>query len=108
MPSTLHQRYKERIDMLVELVAGAVLAVPVVVLARRYASRDEARVYAAGLVIAAVIYVGFAVAGRAEQDWTMIELAGLVPFAAFAWLGLRRSLGWLAAGWAAHAVWDVG
>src|SRR6188472_4088669 len=93
--------------MLMELGAGIVLAVPVVVLARRSAPRDEARIYAAGLVIAALIYVGFAVAGGAEPRWTLIELAGLVPFAALAWLGLRSSLGWLAVGWAAHAAWDT-
>jgi len=94
--------------MLAELVAGIVLAVPVLVLARRFGAREEVRVYAASLVIAAVIYVGFALVGGAGQRWTLIELAGLVPFTAFAWLGLRSSLGWLAAGWVAHAAWDTG
>ena len=92
--------------MIIEFVAGALLAAAFVVSARK--RRAERRLYALGLISAAVIYVGFALAGGADPRWTAIELTGILPFAGLAWLGLRRSAWWLAAGWGAHAAWDVG
>jgi hypothetical protein len=94
--------------MIAELVAGAVSALLFVVLARRYGPRAEGRLYAVGLVFAAVIYVGFAVFGGAERRWVVVEFAGLLPFTGLAWLGLRSSAWWLAVGWLAHAAWDTG
>jgi hypothetical protein len=35
-------------------------------------------------------------------------LLGVVVYGAMGWIGLRRSLWWLAAAWALHTVWDVG
>jgi hypothetical protein len=94
--------------MLIELVVGAVLALPVVAFVRRLGSRNEGRLYAVSLFIAAAIYVGFAFVGAADRRWMILELAGLVLFIAFAWLGLRSSPWWFVAGWAAHATWDMG
>ena len=94
--------------MITEIVAGALLGAVFVILARQQRPRSEAVLYAIGLVIAAIIYAGFAVAGAAEPRWMAIEFAGILPFAAFAWLGLRYSTWWLAAGWLAHPLWDTG
>src|SRR5260221_433619 len=91
-----------------ELVIGALFALACVALARRFGARGERRLYARWLVVAAVIYVIFAVAGGAAPFWTAVELAGLLPFAGIGWLGLRYSPRWLAIGWAGHAVWDFG
>ncbi len=66
----------------------------------------ERRVWAAGLVVAAVLYLVFAGAAGAGAEALAVELSGVVAFAAVAWLGLGRPL-WLAAGWAVHVVWDV-
>jgi hypothetical protein len=93
--------------MLLELLAGALLALGFVVIARQFGRRGEMFVYAVGLVTAAVIYVGFAVVGGADPRWLGVEVAGLLPYAGFAWLS-TRSPWWLAAGWLAHAGWDTG
>ena len=94
--------------MIIELIAGILLAVPFVAYARRQGPRVETRIYALGLIGAAVIYAGFALVGTAEPRWMAIEFAGLLPFAGLTWLGLRHSTWWLAAGWVAHAAWDTG
>ena len=90
------------------LLLGLVLGGAFVAAARSRGG-NETRVLALGLVVAAAIYVGFAVVGAgAGAGWTLTEAGGIGVYGAFAWLGLRRSAGWLAAGWALHTVWDVG
>jgi len=93
--------------MILELMAGVLLAIGFVLLARRFGRRNEMFMYALGLVIAAIIYVGFALVGAADSRWLAIEVAGLLPYAGFAWLGIR-SPWWLAVGWLAHGAWDTG
>lgn len=73
----------------------------------RTRGRGEERVLALGLLVAALFYVAFALAG-AERVWVLVEVAGVVVYGALAWLGLRHSLLWLAAGWGLHVLWDVG
>ena len=89
----------------VEILLGALLAVPFVLFART--RRAEDRFYAAGLVVAALAYVGFALAAGAGGGALLTELVGVVVFGAVAWLGVRRAPLWLAAGWAAHVGWDL-
>jgi len=89
----------------VEILLGAVLAVPYVLFAR--GRRAERQVYAWGLLVAALIYVGFALAAGAGAGALVAELVGVALFGAVAWQGLRRSVLWLAAGWAAHVGWDL-
>nr|AYM53148.1 hypothetical protein [Pseudenhygromyxa salsuginis] len=68
----------------------------------------ELRWWAAYLVLAALIYVGFALR-EGVGDWMPLELVGVVVYAAFAVAGLRLRKGWLiAVGWALHAAWDAG
>jgi hypothetical protein len=74
--------------------------------ARKRGRRREHRIYAVGLVMAALVYVGFAVAAL-DGAWLLVEVAGLVAYTSFAVLGLRHSPWWLALGWAAHPAWDV-
>ncbi len=89
-----------------QLLAGAVSCAAFILLARRLAPRVELRLYAVGLVVAALVYVGF-VARGASLGWLALELAGLALFALVALAGLKFSHLILAAGWAAHALWDV-
>lgn len=89
------------------LLLGAALSVGLVRLARTLPPGGERRVYAVGLVVAAVVYVVFGVAGGASARWLGLEILGVIIYGAAAWAGLR---GWpplLAAGWAAHVAWDV-
>jgi len=94
--------------MIIEIIAGALLGAVFVFIARQQHPRGEAVLYAIGLVVAAIIYAGFAVIGAAPPQWMAIEFAGILPFAAFAWLGVRHSTWWLAAGWLVHPLWDTG
>ncbi|MGH8630747.1 MAG: DUF6010 family protein, partial [Burkholderiales bacterium] len=81
----------------------------ILILYSRWRAQGHAfTVFAAGLVVAALLYVGFALAGGAQPRSLLLEFAGAVAFALLAWLGLRRSPLWLALGWGAHVGWDLG
>lgn len=71
------------------------------------AHRFETVSWAIYLVLAALIYVGFALR-EAGDGWMGVELGGLVVYSLLAWLGGARGRGWLlAVGWALHAGWDL-
>ena len=88
-----------------QVLLGALAAVPLVLYARRH--RGEDKVYAQGLAVAALIYVVFVLAASAGTGALMTELLGTVIFGLVALLGVRRAALWLAAGWAAHVGWDL-
>lgn len=58
------------------------------------------------LVLAAAIYVGFAVTQQ-NIGVTLLSLAGFLAFTGLALMGGRVSFWWLALGWSLHGVWDV-
>jgi hypothetical protein len=89
------------------LILGAALSLALVRLASMYPPYRESRVYAVGLVVAALIYVGFGVVGGAGAWWLALESLGVLLYGAAAWGGLRGRPWLLAAGWAAHVAWDV-
>jgi hypothetical protein len=89
------------------MMAGLVLALGTISLARRWAPGTALRVYALGLVATAGVYVVLALAGRASARWVAIEVLGVGLYGAAAWLGLRHWLPALALGWAAHVGWDL-
>ena len=91
----------------IALVLGAALALALVGLARRYPPGRERRVYAVGLVVAALVYVGFGAAGGAGASWLALEISGVLLYGAAAWAGLRGRPWLLALAWAAHVGWDV-
>ena len=92
--------------ILLLLVLGAVLGGAFVYWFIRNAPQGRRRLGSA-LLIASFIYVAFAMAAM-ESTWLLIEIGGVALFAGFVALGARHSLLWLAAGWALHAMWDVG
>src|SRR5690606_16972472 len=89
------------------VLAGIVLALGLVRLARGRGPAAAARIYAAGLLVAAALYLVFALAGQADARWVLIELAGVAFYGTIAWPGVRRGLVVLAIGWAGHVLWDV-
>jgi uncharacterized protein DUF6010 len=93
--------------MLLPIVVGAVLGGLFVLFAARKGSRAEARLLAAGLVVAALIYLVLALA-RNGGDWLAIEVGGVALFGALAWQGMRGSPWFLVVGWLGHVAWDVG
>ncbi|HKY28326.1 MAG TPA: DUF6010 family protein [Pyrinomonadaceae bacterium] len=95
-------------QILIELIIGVILAIGFILLARRSVNfTKEKRILAVGLVVAALIYVGFGVFSDSVA-WKIIELLGVLVYALFAWLGLKKSGWFLAVGWALHVVWDAG
>ena len=91
----------------VGVLAGLVLALGTMYLARRWEPATALRVYAFGLVATAGVYVALALAGRASARWVAVEAAGVALYGGAAWLGFQRWLPALALGWAAHVVWDL-
>ena len=95
-------------QMLIQLIVGVILAIGFVLLVRRSGNfTKEKRVFAFGLVVVALIYVGFGLFSNAV-GWRVIELLGVPIYAFFAWLGLKKSGWFLAFGWAFHVLWDAG
>ena len=90
---------------LLEIVIGIIVASGFVLLVGR--SRKYMWILAIGLIITALIYVGLGLFSG-SLTWILIELAGVLIYAAFAWLGLKKSAWFLAAGWALHPLWDAG
>lgn len=88
---------------LMGILSGAALAGALVVAARRWAL-NELRVYAVGLLVAALVY-GVAAALR-QPSMLPVEWLGVALFGAFAFVSLHRSTV-LAAGWALHVAWDL-
>lgn len=88
------------------LITGAILAMGFLRVVST-SSSDRARTLGFALVVASFVYVAFAMAAM-ESSWLLVEIGGVLLFLAFAALGQKRSLYWLAAGWGLHIVWDLG
>jgi hypothetical protein len=91
-------------EFVLAVIVGAVLALPYLLYARRV--KDSRRLFAIGLVIAASVYVPLAVFRGTPGD-SLTELGGVVLFGILAFLGIRRSPYFLAAGWVSHVSWDL-
>lgn len=89
-------------------ITGVVLAGFVLLLLHYKIHRFVRETLAGLLVAAALIYIGFALGANATSGQVLVEVAGLVMFGSFAWLGMTRSQWWLALGWLLHPLWDVG
>ena len=88
------------------LLLGAALAVLFIIIGHRVKFLDFKISMAIGLVVGALVYVGFAVAWGNIQ-WVLIEALGIPLYGAMAWLGLRKSPIWIAVGWLLHMPWDL-
>jgi len=85
---------------------GAVATIPLLWIARRTSSRLLIHLYGTSLLIAAIIYIGFALVWG-DANWLLLELLGVLLYGGFYWLALQHSLLWLAAGWLLHPLWDL-
>jgi hypothetical protein len=90
----------------IELVVGALLAFGFLLWTRAQPDAGR-RLYAVGLAVTALLYVVFALIGRAGPRSLGLEAVGMLLYCAAAWLGFRHSAALLALGWAMHPVWDV-
>ncbi len=92
------------------LLLGAVGAYLLLAYSRRRRGA-EIRILATALVVAAVIYLGFALLWGSAA-WIGVETLGIVAYGLPAWLGLRAKGAvagrrWLALGWGLHPLWDL-
>lgn len=93
-------------EILLGLTAGIVLATLLVRWAQQRDVTAQHRIFGAGLVVAALIYVGLAAFRGAGPTLLAYEAGGVALFGGLAILG-RRYAAVLAGGWAAHVLWDV-
>lgn len=86
------------------VLVGLALAVAIVLLGRFSGLDRDRALYPVALIVIASYYVLFATLGGAEALGT--ELVAATLFSAVAILGFRTSLWWVAAGTAAHGIFD--
>ena len=67
----------------------------------------EVWAWAAFLVVAALVYVGFAAFNGASTEWTWTELGGVAGYGLVAWIGAARFPPLVGVGWLLHVLWDV-
>jgi len=89
------------------VVLGVMLALALAAFANRRSAHHAVHVYATALIVAALIYVAFALIGRASGAWLLVEVGGVALFGAAAVVGRRTWVPCLAIGWAAHVAWDL-
>ena len=80
------------------LLLGFLLASVCIAILKHAPESTARRMMAVGLVVAALIYLLFALPGG-DSSWMGIEALGVLLYGLLAWLGLTRSVRWLAAGW---------
>ncbi len=98
--------------LFIEVIIGGLIA-SAILYSFHFGKEDVLKgVFAIGLVVASLIYVGFALFGLmknlADLNWILIEVLGVGIYFCFAFLGVRKSVWFLAIGWASHVLWDVG
>lgn len=76
----------------IALILGSALTSALIGLARNYPPGRERRVYAVGVVVAALVYIVVGVAGGAGARWLALELLGVFLCGTAAWGGLRGRL----------------
>ncbi|MFK8054578.1 MAG: DUF6010 family protein [Saprospiraceae bacterium] len=86
------------------LLAGLVSGAALIAIARSI-DYSEGDLLATGLLVAAAIYVGFAVLWG-EDGWVRFEAVGVAIFSLIAFLARRFGILWIGAGWLLHIGWD--
>jgi len=92
--------------MLLQILAGVVLGTACVAALGLMRPRAQRFTYAVLLFLAAAVYLFLALA-FAGIGWVLLELIGVLIFAAIAVFGFQRHLWLLALGWLAHPLWDL-
>ena len=88
------------------LVGGGLGALTLWYLQRNF-GRGWKKGAAQGLIVAAMIYVLFALR-MPTWKWLLIEVGGVVLYATFALVAMRRKAWhWLGIGWLLHVLWDA-
>mmetsp|Transcript_20444 Transcript_20444/g.47318 ORF Transcript_20444/g.47318 Transcript_20444/m.47318 type:complete len:147 (+) Transcript_20444:98-538(+) len=95
-------------DAFVWALVGCLGAAPLLMYVEQKPLPAACRSLGWGLVVAALVYVGFAlVAFETAGAWLGLEMLGVILYGIFFFLSLRSSYLWLSVGWALHPCWDV-
>ena len=93
------------------IIIGAILAALILIGFHKMKAGKAAKFFAGSLIIAALIYIGFAFSGVLSQtattDWILVEIGGFIIYFALAYAGVKISNLILAVGWALHIFWDA-
>ena len=92
--------------MILQILIGVVCAAICILLVQKIYPNQTVAVWRNALVLAAVIYVGFALFTK-NWEWLPIEIGGVAIYGTLAFLSKKYSHYFLAIGWAAHVLWDV-
>ena len=90
---------------MIELFIGAALAAVLLLFSKRTDALAEQNLLGYALLVATWLYVVFALLWG-DVSWLLIELSGVAIYSLFYVLFKKYSAYWLAAGWAAHPLWD--
>ncbi|MGH7803709.1 MAG: DUF6010 family protein [Candidatus Binatia bacterium] len=93
-------------SFLIAIVVGVVVAVPVLVLAKRMTREGALDLMAVQLGAIAAVYVGSSLA-LGGIPLVATEMIGVTGFVVLALMGRWGSVSLLVIGYAAHAVWDL-
>jgi hypothetical protein len=89
------------------LLLGIVGTIPLLIYAHNKPTHTKHIIYGQALIIAAMVYVGFAIyAGN--LFWLAIETAGVLVYATLYFASKRWGVYLLAIAWLLHPAWDVG
>lgn len=98
--------------LFIEIIIGGLLALATIYAFRFLSEERYKKFFAGSLIIAALIYVGFAAFGisfeTATYNWLLVEILGFLIYTFFAYAGVKISAWFLVVGWIAHVLWDVG
>ncbi|WP_341503687.1 DUF6010 family protein [Gallaecimonas sp. GXIMD4217] len=88
------------------LVAGVIGSAALIRFARQKPPESRLNIFGYALIIASLIYVGFA-ALDSNLSWVGIESVGVLIYGVFFILSKSRGMYLLALGWLLHPVWDT-
>ena len=92
--------------MLIEVFVGMLLALGLLGLGHKIYPNKAARLWQQGLLIAALIYVVFALFGE-NPKWILIECGGVLLYGLFVFLAIRKSILFLSLGWGLQGVIQI-
>ncbi len=90
----------------ISFLLGLVAVWPLLHFAHQKRLKTVRRLLGQGLVVAALIYIGFAIIWG-DLTWIGIETLGVLIYSACYWLSNKFSIVWVGIGWLLHPLWDV-
>jgi len=96
--------YVWKVETWILILVGLLIGFALITIARMI-DYSEGDLLSSGLLVAAAIYVGFAVVWG-EDGWIRFEAVGVAIFSLLAFLARRFGILWIGVGWLLHIGWD--